>query len=177
MANGMRIVGVDPGLLRTGYGVIEALGSKLGLIEGGIVQGGDSSLPLEERLASLYGGIHEVLEVHNPQALALEELYSHYEHPITAVLMGHARGVICLAAAHSGVPVFSYASTQVKNSLTGSGRASKAQMQNAVQSRLGLSQLPAPHDVADALAMAVCHWQMSKVADVHLRALESARKR
>ncbi|MBI2856056.1 MAG: crossover junction endodeoxyribonuclease RuvC [Chloroflexi bacterium] len=170
-------MGVDPGLLTTGYGVIEALGSKLCLVEGGVVHGGDSSLPVEERLASLYSGIHEVLAVHNPQALALEELYSHYDHPTTAVLMGHARGAICLAAAHSGVPVFSYASTQVKSSLAGNGRATKAQMQRAIQARLGLSHLPEPHDVADALAIAVCHWQMSKVTDILSRTLASTRKR
>ena len=167
----MNILGVDPGLGSTGYGVIVALGNRVSLREGGTIQSGSSSIALEKRLATLYEGIREVLSEHDPQAMALEEVYSHYEHPATAVIMGHARGVISLAAAHSGVPVFSYASTQVKHSLVGSGRATKAQVQRAIQARLSLPKLPEPNDVADALALAICHWQMSKGAEMTLKAL------
>jgi len=174
---GMRILGVDPGLLRTGYGVVEALGSSVSLREGGFIQGGPPSVAMEERLVSLYDGLREVLTEHTPQVMALEELYTHYAHPSTAVIMGHARGVICLAAAQAGIPVFSYASTQVKQSLAGSGRATKAQMQRAIQSRLGLPALPEPHDVADALALALCHWQVSKATNMIAQALERTRKR
>jgi crossover junction endodeoxyribonuclease RuvC len=124
-------------------------------------------------LVTLYEGIREVVAEYNPEALALEELYSHYAHPITAVLMGHARGVVCLAAAQSGIPVFDYASTKVKHSMVGSGRASKAQVQRAVQARLNLSQVPEPNDVADALALALCHWQMAKVAEMTLQGLKA----
>ena len=173
----MRILGIDPGLLRTGYGVIEALGNGVSLREGGTLQGGPPSIAIEERLASLYRGLEEVLAEHQPQALALEELYSHYAHPTTAVIMGHARGVICLAAAHKGVPVFSYAATQVKHSLVGSGRATKAQVQRAIQARLSLAQLPEPNDVADALALALCHWQVSKVAGMTSEALARIQQR
>ena len=155
----MILLGVDPGLLRMGYGVIEAVGSNVRLKEGGVIRGGASSEPVERRLAVLYDGLREVVEEFRPDALALEEVYSHYAHPGTAVLMGHARGLACLIAAQCGVPLHSYASTRVKHSMVGSGRASKAQIQRAVQARLKLAELPSPNDVADALALALCHWQ------------------
>ena len=90
-------------------------------------------------------------------AMALEELYSHYERPRTAILMGHARGVICLAAAAAKIPVLSYSATQVKRLLTGNGRAPKSQMQRAICHEFGLSAPPEPPDVADAMAIALCH--------------------
>lgn len=158
----MRVLGIDPGINTTGYGVIEISDRTVILLEGGVIRTEVADHPLEERLSCLYDGIIEVLIQFKPEAMALEALYSHYEHPITAVVMGHARGVICLAAARSGVPVFSYASTQIKSSLAGSGRASKEQMQRAIQTRLKLRETPEPHDVADALAVALCHhWTMS----------------
>jgi crossover junction endodeoxyribonuclease RuvC len=89
--------------------------------------------------------------------MAIEELYSHYRQPRTALLMGHARGVICLAAAQAGIPVIHYPATQIKRVLTGSGRAPKSQVQRAIQHELGLAELPEPPDVADALAIALCH--------------------
>ena len=141
--------------------------------EGGTIQGGPPSTPLEERLVTLYDGIREVVVEYNPVALALEELYSHYAYPNTAVLMGHARGVVCLAAAQRGIPVFNYPSTQVKHSMVGSGRASKAQMQKAIQARLNLSQIPESNDVADALALALCHWQMAAAAEMILQGLKA----
>jgi crossover junction endodeoxyribonuclease RuvC len=153
----MRILGIDPGLNTTGYGVIEISDRQISLLEGGVIRPGSTDDALEVRLSFLYDGITEVLGRFSPESLAMEELYSHYEHPTTAILMGHARGVICLAAAKSGVPVFSYAATQIKSVLTGSGRASKEQMQMAIVARLGLKELPQPHDIADALAVAICH--------------------
>jgi crossover junction endodeoxyribonuclease RuvC len=101
--------------------------------------------------------VTDVLTSFAPTVLAIEELYSHYERPRTAILMGHARGVICLAAAEAGVPVRHYAATQVKKTLTGSGRAPKAQVQLAICREFGLAKAPEPHDVADALAIALCH--------------------
>lgn len=153
----MRIVGIDPGLVTTGYGVIDVHGRDATLVEAGVIRTGAPDAPLETRLSTLYDGIVEMLEQYRPEAMALEELYSHYEYPATAILMGHARGVICLAAAKNDVPVFSYASTQIKLCTTGNGRASKHQMQHAVQARFQLSELPQPSDVADALAIALCH--------------------
>jgi crossover junction endodeoxyribonuclease RuvC len=168
----MILLGVDPGLLRMGYGVIENQGSDVRLKEGGIIQGGPSSTPLEERLITLYNGINEVIAEYAPEVMALEEIYSHYAYPNTAILMGHARGVVCLAAAQNGMPVFNYAATMVKNSLTGSGRASKMQVQKAVTARLNLSQIPEPNDVADALALAICHWQIAATESKILQGLK-----
>jgi crossover junction endodeoxyribonuclease RuvC len=153
----MIILGIDPGLNTTGYGIIDTSGQETKLLEGGVIRGGPKDHPLETRLCALYDGLSELLQQFHPAALALEELYSHYEHPTTAIVMGHARGVLCLAAARAGVPVHHYASTQIKSSLTGNGRASKEQMQKVVQMRLRLKHAPSPHDVADALAAALCH--------------------
>ena len=110
----MRILGIDPGLNTTGYGVIQVSGRDVSLCEGGVIRTGSPSDPLEARLSRLYDGIMEVLEQFTPESLALEELYSHYQHPSTAILMGHARGVICLAASKKGTPVCSYAATKIK---------------------------------------------------------------
>ena len=154
----MKIAGIDPGLNTTGYGIIEVYDREVVLLEGGVIRAGGTANSLEARLSRLYDGLIEVLNQFTPEAMALEELYSHYERPTTAILMGHARGVICLAAARSAIPVFSYASTQIKSCLTGNGRASKQQMQQAIQARLRLKELPNPHDVADALAAAICHY-------------------
>ncbi|MDP2935268.1 MAG: crossover junction endodeoxyribonuclease RuvC [Dehalococcoidia bacterium] len=157
----MRIIGVDPGLITTGYGVIEGSGDQVRLLEGGTIEGGPASDPVEKRIEALYKGMTEVLNEFLPQAMAMESLYSHYAHPATAILMGHARGVLCLAAAQAGIPVYNYSATQIKDYLVGSGRASKAQIQRMVQKQLGLAEIPSPHDMADALAVALCHSRLA----------------
>lgn len=159
----LRILGVDPGLNTTGYGVLESAGSKLRLCEAGVVRAKAHS-SLACRLAQIHEGIREVIGTLTPDVLALEELYAHYGRPRTAILMGHARGVICLAAAQARLAVVSYAATQVKKVLTGSGRAPKTQVQRAIRFELGLSTLPEPPDVADALAIALCHYYLQKTA-------------
>ncbi len=150
----LRVLGIDPGLNTTGYGVIEGTDT-LRLLEAGVIRGGKGNL--EKRLCELYRGVSEVLEQFRPAVLAIEQLYSHYERPRTAILMGHARGVICLAAAQIGIPVAHYPATAVKKTLTGNGRAPKQQMQLAICREFGLLAPPEPHDVADALAVALCH--------------------
>ncbi len=154
------ILGIDPGLNITGYGIIEVSSGKIKLREGGIVR--SHSKVLAEKVKEIFDGVSEAILAFRPQALALEELYSHYDRPKTAILMGHARGAICLAAAQEQIPVYSYAATQIKKILTGNGRASKDQMQRAIQLELALPQFPEPPDVADALAIALCHYYMSK---------------
>jgi crossover junction endodeoxyribonuclease RuvC len=109
------------------------------------------------RVAAIHEGVADVIAALKPSVMALEELYSHYARPRTAILMGHARGVICLAAAEAQIPVVHYSATQIKKILTGSGRAPKTQVQQAIQRELGLTKLPEPPDVADALAIALCH--------------------
>jgi crossover junction endodeoxyribonuclease RuvC len=153
---GTLILGIDPGLNTSGYGVVEITPRGPVLVEAGVIRGGRSK-SLESRLREIHQGVVEVLEAFRPAAMALEELYSHYERPRTAILMGHARGVICLAAAGVDVPVMHYAATQVKRLLTGNGRAPKSQMQLAICRELRLSKPPEPPDVADALAIALCH--------------------
>lgn len=151
-----RILGIDPGLNITGYGVIEAGGRGLRVIEAGVVRGKKGG-SLTERLKQIHAGVAEVILSLKPATVALEELYSHYERPRTAILMGHARGVICLAAAQADLEVHPYAATQIKKILTGNGRAPKTQMQLAMQRELQLAEMPDPPDVADALAVAMCH--------------------
>jgi crossover junction endodeoxyribonuclease RuvC len=155
----LKILGIDPGVNITGYAVLEAVGGKLRVCEAGVVRG-KSKGSLALRLAEIYAGVTEVIASLRPSAMALEEIYSHYARPRTAILMGHARGVICLAGVQAGIPVVHYASTQVKRILTGAGRASKAQMQAAIQRELRLASLPEPADVADALAIALCHYYL-----------------
>lgn len=167
----VRILGVDPGLRRTGYGVIEAGGGEIQLIEGGVIRGDLGRVPLPDRLLEIHRGVAEVIAEYRPKVVALEQLFSHYGHPRTAILMGHARGVICLAAAEAGLPVYDYPAARIKMALTGSGRASKDQMQRMIQRHLNLDEIPAPHDVADALAVAVCHLTFGHRSDFPLAAI------
>jgi crossover junction endodeoxyribonuclease RuvC len=152
----LRILGVDPGLNITGYAVIEPRERKLHVCEAGVVRS-TQRRSLAYRVREIHAGLAEVIAALKPTAMALEELYSHYERPRTSILMGHARGVICLAAAEAGIEVTSYNATQVKRILTGNGRAPKSQMQQAIRRELALAKLPEPADIADALAIALCH--------------------
>ncbi|MGQ9771067.1 MAG: crossover junction endodeoxyribonuclease RuvC [Thermogutta sp.] len=151
------ILGIDPGLHLTGYGVVEVdQANHPQLREAGVIRASARG-DLGMRVKTIFDGITELIDIFRPTVLALEELYSHYQRPRTAILMGHARGVICLAAAQAGIRVVHYGATQVKRILTGSGRAPKSQIQRAVQKELALPSLPNPPDVADALAIAICH--------------------
>ncbi|MEA2665392.1 MAG: crossover junction endodeoxyribonuclease RuvC [Candidatus Eremiobacteraeota bacterium] len=151
-----RILGVDPGLRTTGYGAIEVGAGGLRLIEGGVLQPSPKE-PLERRLLQLHDGMIEVLRATRPDCVVIEELWTAYEHPQTAVLMGHARGVIALAAGESGVPVRDIAHSAVKRALAGSGSARKEQVAGVVVQLLGLSAAPSPKDVSDALALAIAY--------------------
>lgn len=159
MSQARRILGIDPGLNITGYGVLEATASGARLVEAGVIRGRSRSL--ERRLVDLHEGLSDVIQSLCPTALAIEQLYSHYERPRTAILMGHARGVLCLAAAQAGLPIRHYAATQVKKTLTGNGRAPKAQMQHAVAREFNLLTAPDPPDVADAIAIALCDFYLN----------------
>jgi crossover junction endodeoxyribonuclease RuvC len=154
----MKILGIDPGLERTGYGVVEFAGGGgcVRLVEAGIIRTNRRD-PSPRRLVEIHEGLAEVIAEFRPEAVAIEELYAHYAHPRTAILMGHARGVAILAAAEAGLSVTSYSATHIKKALVGSGHAGKEQMQRAIQSHFGLKKPPEPPDVADALAVALCH--------------------
>jgi crossover junction endodeoxyribonuclease RuvC len=161
---GGRILGVDPGLQITGYAVVEAGPRGPVVCEAGVIRSSHrhSSADLAPRVRSVYTGIVEVIDQFQPQAVVVEQLYAHYAHPRTAILMAHARGVIFLAAAEKNLPVVSYNATSIKKTITGHGRASKGQMQVTMQRELGLATLPEPPDVADALAAALCHYYVGK---------------
>jgi crossover junction endodeoxyribonuclease RuvC len=154
MSAGRVILGIDPGLRTTGYGAIEVGPGLLRLVEGGVVQP-DPARPLEQRLVQLHDGIVEVLRAVRPACVVIEELWTDYAHPQTAVLMGHARGVIALAAGAHGVSVHALAHAMVKRALAGSGAARKTQVKGMVVQLLGLTAPPRPDDVSDALALAI----------------------
>src|SRR6266542_2504024 len=124
MTTPRRILGIDPGLAITGYGVLEFSPARPILREAGIIRtADDKASDMAEKVLSVYKGVAEVISQFAPEAMAVEQLYSHYDHPRTAILMGHARGVIFLAAAQHKIQVVSYAATQVKKLITGNGRA------------------------------------------------------
>lgn len=150
------ILGVDPGLKVTGYGLLSVNGRELSLAEAGVIRTNRVE-PLPKRLRSLHAEFVQLLRDLPPDVISLEELYSHYKHPTTAILMGHARGVIILCAALENVPLVTYSATRVKSAIVGNGQASKEQVQRMVKSSLGLGSVPRPPDVADALALALCH--------------------
>jgi len=152
----MRVLGIDPGLNITGYALLESKRRRTALVEAGVIRTRVSD-PMPLRLVEISTELQNIIAQFHPDALAIEEVYSHYEHPRTAIVMGHARGVAILEAARSGIEVFAYASTRVKKSLTGNGRASKLQVQKMIKSTLNLSVIPEPPDAADALAIALCH--------------------
>src|SRR5271157_901576 len=153
-----RIIGVDPGLNVTGYAVVECRDGDVKLLEAGVIRSPRAhgkNLPV--RLESLFEGLREVIDEFRPQTMCLEEVYSHTSYPRTSILMGHARGVICLAARMSRIPVINISARRIKQSVTGNGNASKLQVQRTVQQFFSLGRLPHPPDVADALAAALCY--------------------
>ena len=152
----VRIVGIDPGLEITGYGCITSSDAQTVLIEAGVIRT-KKSHDLVNRLYELYFQFSQVLADFNPDVVAIEELYAHYNHPRTAIIMGHARGALLLAAGQRSIPVQSYSANRIKKSLTGNGHAAKEQMQRMIMNMLKLDQPPSPPDVADAIAVALCH--------------------
>ncbi len=159
------IIGIDPGLQRTGYAVMAPSDDHPDgrLIEAGVIRL-DPKQPLEARLHRLDEHLAELIDLTHPTILACEELYSHYRHPRTAILMGHARGVILALAGRRALEVIHVAATHAKKMLTGNGHASKAQVQRAIAATLGLAAVPEPNDVADAMAIALCGLRMRAAA-------------
>lgn len=151
----MRILGIDPGLRLTGYGVVDYRLLRPVLVDGGVIRL-TTRLSIPERLVELETELESIITEHRPEVVAVEQLYSHYAHPRTAILMGHARGVILLVARRHGVRIEELAANRVKQSITGHGHASKEQMQRTIQSIWNLKDPPEPPDVADALAIALC---------------------
>ncbi len=151
----MRILGIDPGLQVCGYACLETGENKEKLIEAGVFRT-DSGLAIETKLNQIAEDTESLLKKFKPEIVAVEELYSHYTHPKTAILMGHARGVILQSCAEAAIKVRSFSATRIKKSITGNGRASKGQIQRTIQTLLSLPCVPEPSDVADAIATALC---------------------
>ena len=149
----MLILGIDPGLRITGYGLVALTGRTPALREAGVLRIKPNK-DMAARLLELHTTLTALLDDLRPDRVAVEQLYAHYKHPRTAILMGHARGTILLAAAQHGLPVTSLASTMVKRTITGNGHAGKPQVQRAVAMLCHLPKPPEPPDVADAIAIA-----------------------
>ncbi|MCA9072122.1 MAG: crossover junction endodeoxyribonuclease RuvC [Planctomycetaceae bacterium] len=150
-----RYLGVDPGLNRTGYALVERTVRGPLLREGGIVKSSRSD-SLAQRVLEIGRGIREMIEEYQPQLMAVEQVFSYGRNPKTALLMAHARGAILLVAAEQKIPVLHYTPTHIKKLLTGNGRASKEQIQHAIKNEFGMEHILEPNDVADATAVALC---------------------
>ncbi|HEC03022.1 MAG TPA: crossover junction endodeoxyribonuclease RuvC [Phycisphaerales bacterium] len=161
----MRILGIDPGLQVCGYACLEAERGQEKLIEAGVMRT-ECEDALERRLNRIAEDTRSLLRDLRPEVVAVEQLYSHYAHPRTAILMGHARGVILQECAAATIEVRSFSATRIKKSITGNGRASKEQVQRTIQTILCMAELPEPNDVADAIAAAMCCANSVKIAVV-----------
>ena len=147
-------MGVDPGLVDTGFGVVEAGPGGVAVVDAGVISTVRTQA-LDARLNALHRAMRRIIEARRPGLLVVEDLYAEYRFPRTAILMGHARGVIYLAARQAGVAVMALSPSEVKRAVTGNGSAGKAQVQRGIQTVLGLERLPRPSHMADALGLAV----------------------
>ncbi|MEO7190361.1 MAG: crossover junction endodeoxyribonuclease RuvC [Vicinamibacterales bacterium] len=151
----MRIFGIDPGSIRTGYGCVQTDGTRHRLVLCGALSG-TSGATLPERLRAIHDGLLDLLKAASPDCVAIESLF-YARNVRSALTLGHARGVAVLAAVEAGVPLFEYSPAEVKQALVGHGRAEKPQVQGMVTVLLGLDTPPSPYDASDALAIAICH--------------------
>lgn len=158
----VRVLGIDPGTANTGYGVVARVGGRLAALDGGVIET-KGGLPLEERLTRIHARVTELIAEHEPEAVALEDLYFG-ANASSALAVGHARGVVMLAAGQAGLPCAGYTPQQVKGAVCGSGRADKDQVARMVQALLTLADLPRPDHASDALAVAICHINRAPLA-------------
>jgi crossover junction endodeoxyribonuclease RuvC len=161
----MLTLGLDPGLAITGYGLVdESPEGDLELLEYGAVFT-TAKQPLPERLLVIDRQLTELIETHRPQVVAIEELFF-CRNVTTALAVGQARGVLILAAARAGLPVYEYKPMIVKQTITGYGKAPKSQVQEMVRMLLELDEVPSPDDAADAVAVAICHLHQVRLANL-----------
>ena len=151
----MIVIGIDPGIANTGFGVVRTSGERMVALDGGVIET-DEGLRIEERLARLHESLAELIRWHEPKAMALEDLFFG-KNASSALSVGEARGVALLAASANAVPCFDYTPQAVKKAVSGSGSADKAQVQRMVATLLGLPEPPTPDHAADAFAVAICH--------------------
>ncbi|HRJ06086.1 MAG TPA: crossover junction endodeoxyribonuclease RuvC [Candidatus Saccharibacteria bacterium] len=156
----MRLIGIDPGTGILGFGVIEASGTKIKLITAGVIRT-PAHTPLDERLEEIFDGLTEIINETNPDVMSIEKLFF-ARNVTTAMSVSHARGVAMLTGRKAKLPIFEYTPMQIKQTLTGYGKADKKQMQEMVRLQLGLKEVPKPDDAADALATAITHYMMKQ---------------
>ncbi len=157
------ILGIDPGIAILGYGLVKYEANRFTVIDYGAITT-DAGINMSARLTIIYDRLIDIIERYNPDAFAIEELFFN-KNIKTALTVGHARGVAVLAGSKSGVQVYEYTPLQVKQAVVGYGRADKNQMQQMVKVILNLGEIPKPDDVADALAVAICHGNSSKFSE------------
>ncbi|MFC1995759.1 crossover junction endodeoxyribonuclease RuvC [Chloroflexota bacterium] len=157
----MIILGIDPGTVTMGYGVIESNKGEITMIDSGVINSPSRS-PIGERLCCLYQGLLKIISRCQPNAVAVEQPFM-AKNVKSALAVGRAQALAILAAANRGIPTYEYTPTQVKQRVSNYGSSSKEQIQEMVKLQLGLSQVPQPNDAADALAVAICHLQ-----EIHL---------
>lgn len=156
----MRILGIDPGLKITGYGLIDINAGKLDLIEAGIIETKDKD-PIEKRINRIYHNIEDILTQHKPDVMILEKLYTHYQYPVTACVLGHVRGVICLLCAQRNARLVEYSVKRIRKAVTGKGSATKMQTQGMVAHLLKIDSKGLTPDASDALALALGYARIS----------------
>jgi crossover junction endodeoxyribonuclease RuvC len=163
----VKIFGIDPGSTRTGYGCIESSGGRHRLVAcGSLAPPAGASFP--DKLKVIHRGLQTLLERHRPACVAVEDIF-HAVNVRSALRLGHARGVALLAASEAGLPIVEYSPAEIKRAVVGYGRAEKHQVQEMIRLLLGLEAVPSPHDVADALAVAICHTHTSTAASARLQ--------
>ena len=156
----MRIIGIDPGTGILGFGVIEFHSGKMKLVTAGVIKT-PAHTPLDERLEEIFDGLTEIIIETKPDVMSIEKLFF-ARNVTTAMSVSHARGVAMLTGRKAKLPIFEYTPMQIKQSLTGYGKADKKQMQEMVRMQLGLKEIPKPDDAADALATAMTHSMMNR---------------
>src|SRR5512143_1193141 len=159
----MRVLGIDPGTVTSGFGVVDEEGHSIFYVDGGGIST-SSKLAFPYRLGRIYEGLAEIIERHRPDVVAIENVF--FAKNVQAALkLGHARGVALLAAVNMKVPVFEYSPLEIKQAVVGYGLAEKAQVQQMVKTLLSLKSLPRPHDASDALAAAICHIHSARMKE------------
>ena len=160
----MKIIGIDPGLVQTGYGIINVSNNQISLIDYGIIKPPPKD-PLANRLHTIFNDVCEIISNYNPQIFAIEEVF-YGKNVKSAMRLGQARGASMVAAASKGIPIYEYSARKVKQSVTGNGNAHKTQVQFMVKAKLQMDYNPEPMDAADALAIALCHDHQFRMADL-----------
>ena len=172
----MRIFGIDPGSLRTGYGCVETDGQRHHLVTCGVLPI-PAKTPFPDKLKTIHAGLTRLLAEASPDCVVIENLF-HARNVRSALVLGHARGAAVLAAVMAGLPVVEYSPAEIKLAVTGHGRAEKPQLQQMVKLLLSLDRAPSPHDAADALAVAICHaHSQGRLAQLHVQARGARRHR